>query len=122
MRLLIGRRRNVSQQKPHYTEDEWALEGSYLKFAQLWADDEGVLTGIELPLQQQKKNRGAGLKVFVGVMDRGVTRDDCVVVGIQLIGFSKDQMLHIIPTVVTLSNLGRCLLLPTRPIYIRKGY
>lgn len=51
-------------------------------------------------------------------MDRGVTRDDCVVVGIQLIGFSKDQMLHIIPTVVTLSNLGRCLLLPTRPIYI----
>ncbi|KAF4953729.1 hypothetical protein FGADI_5722 [Fusarium gaditjirri] len=100
------------EQKPHYTEDEWDLQGSYLQFAQLWVGDHGVLTGLQfiarngrespawgycvgekpirLPLQPQKENHGAGLKVFVDAMDRGVMCDDYVVVGIQPIEFSKD--------------------------------
>ncbi|CVL06710.1 uncharacterized protein FMAN_16230 [Fusarium mangiferae] len=112
------------EQQPHYTEDEWDAQGSYLEFAQVWVGDYEVLTGLQfiardgrespawgycvsekpptiahvrrltepvrLPLQAQEENRGAGLKVFVDAMDREAPREDYVVVGIQLIEFSKD--------------------------------
>ncbi|UPL02841.1 hypothetical protein LCI18_013775 [Fusarium solani-melongenae] len=96
------------QERPHYTEDNWNAEGS-LKSVQLWVGDDGVLTGlqfitqdgktspawgycvgekpIKLPLQAQKKNRAAGLKVFIDRINRDVLREDYV--AIQLIGFSK---------------------------------
>jgi hypothetical protein len=45
---------------------------------------------VKLPLQALEENRGAGLKVFVDAMDRGVFIKDYVVVGIQLFDFSKD--------------------------------
>ncbi|PNP85373.1 hypothetical protein FNYG_01202 [Fusarium nygamai] len=114
------------EQQPHYIEDEWDAQGSYLEFAQVWVGDYGYLTGLQfitrdgrespawgycvseepntnprinvrpltkpvrLPLQVLEENRGAGLKVFVDAMDRGVPRQGYVVVGIQLFDFSKD--------------------------------
>ncbi|KAF5254920.1 hypothetical protein FANTH_416 [Fusarium anthophilum] len=100
------------EQKPHYTEDEWDVQGSHLKCLQLWVDDQMVLSGLQfiakdgrespawgscvgenpirMRLQAQKKNRAAGLKFFVDEMGRDVTRDDFVVVGVQLIGFRKE--------------------------------
>lgn len=44
---------------------------------------------VKLPLQAQNKNRAAGLKLFVDKIDRGIKREDYVVVAVQLIGFSK---------------------------------
>jgi len=114
------------EQQPHYIEDEWDAQGSYLECAQVWVGDYGYLTGLQfitrdgraspawgycvseepiadprinvrrltkpvkLPLQVSEENRGAGLKVFVDAMDRGVPRKDYVVIGIQLFDFSKD--------------------------------
>ncbi|KAF5561458.1 phosphatidylethanolamine n-methyltransferase [Fusarium phyllophilum] len=108
----VQREQPELEQKPHYTEDEWDVQGSHLKSLQLWIDDQMVLSGLQfiakdgrespawgscvgekpvkLPLQAQKRNRAAGLKFFVDEMGRGVTRDDFVVVGVQLIGFSKE--------------------------------
>ncbi|KAF5591065.1 phosphatidylethanolamine n-methyltransferase [Fusarium pseudoanthophilum] len=116
------------EQRPHYIEDEWDAQGSYLDCAQVWVGDYGYFTGLQfiardgrespawgycvsekpiadrrvnagrltkpvkLPLQVSEENRGAGLKVFVDKMDRGVhvPSKDYVVVGIQLFDFSKD--------------------------------
>ncbi|KAF5621164.1 5-carboxyvanillate decarboxylase [Fusarium tjaetaba] len=108
----VQREQPELEEKPHYTEDEWDVQGSHLKFLQLWIDEQLTLSGLQfiakdgrespawgscvgekpvrLPLQAQKKNRAAGLKFFVDEMGRGVTRDDFVVVGVQLIGFSKE--------------------------------
>ncbi|KAF5650638.1 hypothetical protein F25303_4295 [Fusarium sp. NRRL 25303] len=100
-------------EKPHYTEDEWNAKGADVKFVRLWVDDEGILTGlhfiarygvespawgycegerpVRLPLQAQKKNRAAGLKVYVDTIDRDVTREDFVV---DLATETKDQSLN----------------------------
>ncbi|KAF4997390.1 hypothetical protein FDECE_12098 [Fusarium decemcellulare] len=108
-----SRRDEELQEHPHYIEDSWNAEGC-LKFVQLWVDDDGALTGLQfitqdgkqspawgycvgerpvkLPLQAQKKNRAAGLKVFIDRIDRGVLREDYVVVAVQLIGFPAADM------------------------------
>ncbi|KAF4454656.1 hypothetical protein F53441_2890 [Fusarium austroafricanum] len=98
------------KEEPHYTVHEWNVEGSHLKFLNLWVDREGILTGlqfigqgekspawdfgvsskpIELPLKTQRGNRAVAMKLFVDSIEKGVTREDYVVVAVQLLGFIK---------------------------------
>ncbi|KAF4968098.1 hypothetical protein FSARC_4459 [Fusarium sarcochroum] len=108
------RRDNELEEHCHYTQDEWNIERSYLKFVPLWIGGDGALTGlrfitqdgkqspawgycvgargakpVKLPLQAQNRNRAAGLKLFIDSINREVTREDFVVVAVQLVGFNK---------------------------------
>ncbi|KAM0351664.1 hypothetical protein ACHAPU_002674 [Fusarium lateritium] len=99
-------------EKPRYTHDEWDAGGACLKYALLWVDKKGVLTGLQfttedgkeslawgdciakknpsrMPLQVESKSWGAGIKIWVDEMYRQVTRDDYIVTAMQLIMFDK---------------------------------
>ncbi|KAF5676591.1 MFS DHA1 multidrug resistance [Fusarium heterosporum] len=93
------------EEKPHYTQEQWNVEGACLENAHLWIDDKGCLTGLQFTAQDGKespasgycvgsktklslrtgsKNRAAGLKFWIDTIGRGVTREDLVVKAIQL--------------------------------------
>ncbi|RBR20153.1 uncharacterized protein FIESC28_05432 [Fusarium coffeatum] len=89
------------EQKPHYVQDEWNIEGARLKFAHVWIDKDGILTGLQfitedgkespawgycegkksdkLSLRTKNKDRAVGLKLFIDNNGRGTSHDDQVV-------------------------------------------
>ncbi|KAF4959608.1 hypothetical protein FSARC_10694 [Fusarium sarcochroum] len=99
---------NELEDQPHYVHHEWDINGLSLKSLNLWIDGEGALTGLQFEAQGGTKSPewgycdagrpvkmdlraesgwSPGLKFFFDSNQRSVTREDHVVVAIQIVEF-----------------------------------
>ncbi|KAJ4252411.1 hypothetical protein NW762_011011 [Fusarium torreyae] len=111
---LGSSRSNELESQPHYVHHEWHVEGQILQTLNLWIDPEGVLTGLQFEAHGGNKSPewgyceegrlvkmdlrvesgwSSGLKFFLDSNHRNVTREDHVVVAVQLLRLRTNQTL-----------------------------
>ncbi|KAM0541144.1 hypothetical protein ACHAPJ_013361 [Fusarium lateritium] len=97
--------------QPHYVHDEWDVGGLSLESLKLWIDPKGILTGMQFEAQggtqspawgyceegrpvklalRAESGWSPGLKLFFDSNQRQVTREDHVVVAVQLLEFATN--------------------------------